>query len=136
MFYEGINAKVFRYSIAFIIVVVVTSCSSSFKYTMLVHAVHAGGERNVCNIVVSTETSPNLHQSISNAAHMYKLAYLPLSHSKSSRSRPPQPLAQPFAQMHYRCKYHVSSTGPNILEVYIIYLHVNMCPFMKVLVKL
>ena len=26
--------------------------------------------------------------------------------------------------MRYRCKYQVLSTGPNILEVYIIYLHV------------
>ena len=68
MFYEGINAKVFRRSIAFSIAVVVTSRSSSFENTISVHAVHAGAERNVCNIVVSTETPPNLHQSISNAA--------------------------------------------------------------------
>ena len=68
MFYEGVNAKVFRRSIAFAIAVVVTSRSSSCEYTMLVHAVHAGAERNVCNIVVSTETPPNHHLSISNAA--------------------------------------------------------------------
>ena len=67
-FYEGINAKVFRRSIAFAIAVVVTSRSSSFEYTISVHAVHAGAERNVCNIVVSTETPPNFHQFISNAA--------------------------------------------------------------------
>ena len=36
-------AKVFRRSRAF--AVVVTSRSSSFEYTMLVHAVHAGSER-------------------------------------------------------------------------------------------
>ena len=53
MLYEGINTKVFRRSIAFAIAVVVTSRSSSFEYTILVHAVHAGAERNVCNSVVS-----------------------------------------------------------------------------------
>ena len=74
MFYEGINAKVFRYSVAFAIAVVVTSCSSSFEYTVSVHAV---GERNVCNIVVSTETvTPNHHQSISNAAPRVKTSTL------------------------------------------------------------
>ena len=53
MFYEGINTKVFRRSMAFDIALVVTSHSSSFEYTISVHAVHAGPERNVCNIVVS-----------------------------------------------------------------------------------
>ena len=80
-------AKVFRRCRAFAIVV--TSRSSSFKYTMLVHAVHAGSERNVCNIVVSTET----HQTTTNPSQtlipMYKLARLPLPHSKSSPKRPP-----------------------------------------------
>ena len=55
MFYEGINTKVFRRSIAFAIALVVTSHSSSFEYTkctISVHAVHAGAERNVFNIVV------------------------------------------------------------------------------------
>ena len=51
MFYDGINAKVFRRSIA----VVVTLRASAFKYTMSVHAMHAGAEGNVCNIIVSTE---------------------------------------------------------------------------------
>ena len=60
MFYEGINAKVFRGSIPFAITVVVTSRSSSFELTISVHAVDAGAERNVCNIVVSTETPPQL----------------------------------------------------------------------------
>ena len=80
-------AKVFRSSRAF--AVVVTSRSSSFEYTMLVHAVHAGSERNVCNIVVSTET----HQTTTNPSQklipVYKLAHLPLPHSKSSPQRPP-----------------------------------------------
>ena len=79
------------------------------------------------------QTSTNPSQTL---LLVYKLAHLPLPHPKSSPPRPPQPLAQPFAQMCYRCKYQVSSTGPNILEVYIIYLHVYMCQYMKVLVKL
>ena len=53
MFYEGINAKVFRRSIAFAIALVVTSRSSSLEH---IRSVTAGAERNVCNIVVSTET--------------------------------------------------------------------------------
>ena len=75
-------AKVFRRSSAF--AVVVTSRSSSFEYTMLAHAVHAGSERNMCNIVVSTET----HQTTTNPSQtlipVYKLAHLPLPHFKSS----------------------------------------------------
>ena len=58
MFYEWINDKVFRRSVALAIAVVVTSRSSFFEYTISVHAMHAGAERNVCYIVVSTETSP------------------------------------------------------------------------------
>ena len=64
MFYEEINAKVFRRSIAFAISVVVMSRSSSFEYTISVHAVHAGVERNVWYIVVYTETVLNFHQSV------------------------------------------------------------------------
>ena len=52
MFYEGINANVFRHTNAFAIAVVVTSHSSSFEYTISVHAVQAGAERNVCTIVL------------------------------------------------------------------------------------
>ena len=141
MCYEGINAKVFRRSIAFAIAVVVRSRSSSFEYTISVHAVHAGAERNVCNVVVPTETRPNFHQSIANAAPCVQTSTLTpvppqVLTSKTSPPRPPQPLAQPFAQMRYRCKYQISSTCPNIVEVYIIYLHVYMCQCMKVLVKL
>ena len=47
VFYEGINNKVFRRSIAFAIALVVTPRSSSFEYIISVHAVHAGAERNV-----------------------------------------------------------------------------------------
>ena len=84
MFYEGINATVFRRSIALAIAVVLTSHSSSLKYTISVHAVHAGVERNVWNSVVSTETPPNFHQSISNAA--------PLVQSSTLTPAPPQVL--------------------------------------------
>ena len=115
MFYEGINTKVLRSSIALTIALVVTSRSSSFEYTM---SLHAGAERNVWNIVVSTErpqTTANPSQSL---LPVYKIAHLPLPHSKSSPPRPPQPLAQPFAQMRYRCKYQVLATGQNLLEVY------------------
>ena len=77
-------AKVFRRSRAF--AVVVTSRSSPFEYTMLVHA---GSTGNVYNIVVSTET----HQTTTNPSPtltpVYKLAHLPLPHSKSSPQRPP-----------------------------------------------
>ena len=38
---------------AFAITVAVTSRSSSFEYTISVHAVHASAEGNVCSIVVS-----------------------------------------------------------------------------------
>ena len=136
MFYEGINAKVFRCSIAFAIAVVVMSRSSSFEYTISVHAVHACAERNVCNIVVSTETPPNFHQSISNADPCVQTSTLTPAPTQVLTSKTPQPLAQPFAQMRYRCKYQVSSIGPNIYKwisfIYIVY----MCQYMKVLVKL
>ena len=88
IFYEGINAKVFRRSIAFAIVVVATSGSSPFEYTMAVHAVHAGTERNVCNIVVSTETSQTTTNLTQTLLPVYKIAHLPLPHSKSSPPRP------------------------------------------------
>ena len=92
---------------------------------MSIHAVHAGAERNVCYIVVISTLTP---QTTTHPSQMllpvYKLAHLPLPYSKFSPQRPPQPLAQPFVQMRYRCKYQVLSTGPNILEAYIIYLHV------------
>ena len=91
---------------------------------MSIHAVHAGAERNVCYIVVSIETPQTTTNTSQTLLPFYKLAHLPIPHSKSSPPRPPQPLAQPLLQMRYRCKYQVLSTGPNILEVYIIYLHV------------
>ena len=93
MFYEGINTKVFRRSIAFAIALVVTSRSSSFKYTILVHA---DAERNVCNIVVSTETPQATTNPSQSLLPVYKLAHLPLPPSESSPPRPPQPLAQHF----------------------------------------
>ena len=117
MLYEGINTKVFWRSIAFAIVLVVTSHSSSCEHTMSVHAVHAGAKRNLCNIV-STQTPRTTTNPSQGLLPVYKLTHLPLPYSKASPSRPPQPLAQPFAQMRYRCKYQVLSTGQNILEVY------------------
>ena len=84
MFYEGINTKVFRRSIAFAIALVVTSRSSSIEYTMPVHAVHAGAGRNVCNIVVSTETPQTTNNQSQTLLPVYKLAHLPLPNSKSS----------------------------------------------------
>ena len=91
-------------------------------------SVHAAAERNVCYIVVSTETPkpPPIH-----LKRCSPCTNLPLPHSKSSPPRPPQHLAQPFAQMRYRCKYQVSSTGLNILKVYIIFLHVYMSQNMR-----
>ena len=71
MFYERINAKVFRRSIAFAIAVVVMSRSSSFEYTKLLHA---GAERNVCNIAVSTDPPPP-QTSINPSQTLYKLAH-------------------------------------------------------------
>ena len=110
MFFEWINTKVFRRSIAFAIALVVTSRSSSFEYTkctMSLHAVRAGAERNVFIIVVSTETPQTTTNPSLSLLSVYKLAHLPLPHSMSSPPRPSQPLAQPFAQMRKRCKYQV-----------------------------
>ena len=83
---------------------------------------HAGAERNVCIIKVSAETPQTTTNPSQTLLPMYKLAHLPLSHPPPPPPPPPpqrlpQPLAQPFAQMCYRCKYQVSSTGPNRLEV-------------------
>ena len=104
MFYEAINANVFGRSITFAIALVVTPRSNSLGYTISVHAVHRGAERNVCNVVVSTETPPN-HNPSQTLLPVYKLADLPLPNPKSSPPRPPQPLAQPFARIRHRCKY-------------------------------
>ena len=88
MFYDGINAKVFRRSFAFAIAIVVTSRSCAFEYTMSVHAVHAGAERNVCNIIVSTETPQTTTNPSQTLLPVYKLAHIPLPHSTSSPPRP------------------------------------------------
>ena len=70
---------------AFAMAVVVTSHSSSFEYTM---SVHAGAERNECNIVVSTETPQTTTNPSQTLLPVYKPAHLPLPHSKSSPTRP------------------------------------------------
>ena len=56
--------------------VVVTSRSSSFAYTMSIHAVHAGAERNLCNIVVSIETPQTTTNPFQTLLPEYKLAQL------------------------------------------------------------
>ena len=89
MFYEGINANVFRRSIKFAIAVVVTSRSSSFEYTISVHAMRVGSERNVCNIVVSTETPPNFHEPISKAAPRVQTSTLTPAPPKVLTSKTP-----------------------------------------------
>ena len=73
------DAKVFRRGSSFVIAVVVTSRSSSFKYTM---SVHAGTERNVCIIIVSTETPQTTTNPSQTLLPVYKLAHLPLPHLK------------------------------------------------------
>ena len=45
------DAKNFRRNSAYAIALVVTSRSSSFEYTMSVHAVHAAAERKTCYIL-------------------------------------------------------------------------------------
>ena len=80
--------KVFRRSIAFTIALFVTSRSSPFEYTMSVHAVHEGAERNVWNIVVSSQTPQTTTNPSQTLLPVYILAHLPLSHSKSSPPRP------------------------------------------------
>ena len=116
--HEGMSQK-FPFTIA----VVVTSRSSSFKYTTSVHEVHAGAERNVCNIAVSTETPQTTTNPSQTLLMVYKLAHLPLPHSKSSPPRHRNLKFSLFTQIRYKCKNKVSSTNQYILEVYIIYLY-------------
>ena len=108
------------------IALVVSSRSSSLEDTM---SVHAGAERNMCIIKVSAETPQTTTNPSQTLLPMYKLAHLPLSHPPPPPppQRVPQPLVQPFAQMCYRCKYQVSSTGPNRLEVCLYNLSVSTC---------
>ena len=96
MFYEGINAKVFRASITFATAVVVTSHSIPLEYTILVHAVHAGAERNVCNIIVSIETPPNFHQSISIAAPVVQTSTLTPAPPQVLTSKTPTTFSSAF----------------------------------------
>ena len=128
MFYEGINAKVFRRTIAFAIAVVVTSRSSSLDYTI---SVHACAERNVCKIVVSILKHPQFSTNPSQTLlHVYKLAHLPLPTPSPHLQDPPQPLAKHFAQMRYRCKYQASSFGRYILDIYL--YHLSTCIYVSV----
>ena len=84
-------------------------------------SVHAGAERNVCIIKVSAETPRTTTNPSQAAPHVETSTLTPVS-----TPRLPQPLAQPFAQMCYRCKYQVSSTGPNRLEVCLYNLSTRM----------
>ena len=124
--YEGIIAEVFRCSIAF--AVVVTSRSSSFEYTM---SVHAGAERNVCNIVVSTETPQTTTCPSQTLLSVYKLAHLHLPPLQVLTSNNPTTFSSAFLPRCAIDEYKVLCTGPNILEMYIIYLHVYTCQYMR-----
>ena len=93
MCYGGRNAKVFKCSIPFANTVVVRSRSSSFEYIIWVHA---GAERNVCNIVVSAESPTNFQQSISNAAPRVQTSTLTPAPPTSSPPRPPPTFSSAF----------------------------------------
>ena len=69
-------------------------------------SVHAGAKRNVCIIKVSTETPQSTTNPSQAAPHLQTSTLTPVS-----PTRLPQPLAQPFAQVCYRCRYQVSSTA-------------------------
>ena len=84
-------------------------------------SVHAGAERNVCIIKVSAQTPQSTTNPSQAAPHVETSTIAPVSTPRLS-----QPLAQPFAQMCYRCKYQVSSTGPNRLEVCLYNLSTRM----------
>ena len=95
--------------------VVVTSCSSSFEHTM---SVHAGVERNLCNIVVSTEKTQNHHQSISNAAPRVQTGTLTPAPLKVLTSKTPTTFSRcatdvsirsrPPAQTYLKCRNSTS----------------------------
>ena len=87
-------------------------------------SVHAGAERNVCIIKVSAETTQSTTNPSQAAPHVETSTLTPVS-----PPRLPQPLALPFAQMCYRCKYQVSSTGLNRLEVCLYNLSVSPWEF-------
>ena len=61
---------------------------------MSVHAVYAAAERNVCYIVVSTETPQTTTNISQTLLPVYKLTPAP---PKVLTSKTPQQLAQPFA---------------------------------------
>ena len=115
MFYEGINAKVFRRSIAFAIAVVVTARSSSFEYTISVHAVHTGAERNACNIVVFTETPQTANNPSQALLPVYKLAHLPLP-TPSPHLLDPTTFSSAFLR---RCATDVSIRSRRPAQVYL-----------------
>ena len=112
---------------SFSIAVVVTIHSSSFKYTM---SVHAGGERNVCIIVVSTETpqtTTNPSQTLLPVLQTSTLTPAPLQVLASTET--PTPLSSVFC-----ASMQVSGlTSHQLKSIYILYLVLYMCPNMKIL---
>ena len=89
---------------------------------MSIHAVHAGAERNVCYLLKHPKPPPIHLKRCSPCTNQHIYPYpTPSPHLQD----PPTAFSSAFfVQMRYRCKYQVLSTGPNILEVYIIYLHI------------
>ena len=81
----------------------------------LVHAVLAGAERTVCNIVVSTETTQTTTNSSQTLLLVYKLAHLPLPHSKSS---PQEPTTFSLAFLR-RCAADVSIRSRPLAQIYL-----------------
>ena len=70
-------------------------------------SVHAGVERNVCNIIVSAETPQSTTNPSQAAPHVQTSSLTPVSPPKT-----PTTISSAFC-----AKYHVSSTGSNKLEV-------------------
>ena len=94
---------------------------------MSIHAVHAGAERTVCYIVVSTETPQTTTNPSQTLLPVYKLAHLPLPHSKSSPPTPPPP--PPQDQI-------LNPAGGLKCGLVFIYIHTLRVRAVKVLMKL
>ena len=117
------DAKNFRRNSALAIAVVVMSRSSTFEYTMSIHAVHAGTERKFvlyCSIYWNT---PNHHQSISNATPRVQTSTFTPTPLKSSPPRPPHSLL-------CRCATDVSIRSCPSAQIYlkcILFIYMYMC---------
>ena len=83
-------------------------------------SIHAGAERNVFYILVSTETPQTTTNQSQTLLPVYKLTHYPYPTPSPHLQDTPTAFSSAFF-----CKCtQVLSTGQNILEVYIIYLHV------------